>query len=110
MFKLQSDDFNWNKLFDPDTDDIRQKETLNKIKAVGDAARKCLTIPEFQIYRDRYTELEKEIISFMITKSRNFNGDITKFGAEMLAVIVKTDTLRTLLKQVESDSRKETKE
>lgn len=104
---IWGDNFNWNELFEADkSESVNSKEVINKIKEVGEAARKCLTSSDFHYYSQQYMNLEKEVIGFMITKARNFNGDIQKFGAEMLAVVIKMDTLRTLLKSVDSDSRK----
>jgi hypothetical protein len=102
---FNSTDFDWNKLFEPE-DKVTSKEIVSKLKEVGDSARKCLTHADFHSYSTKYQDLEDAVIGYMIGKARNFNGDTSKFGAEMLAVIVKVDTLRTLLKSVEADAKK----
>lgn len=98
-------DFDWNKLFESE-DKSNIKETAKAIKETGAIARKCLTQSDFQLYRTKYEDLEKKVIDYMIGKARSFNGDASKLGSEMLAVLVKIDTLRSLLKNVESDSKK----
>ena len=99
------DSFDWNSLFNS-TEKATNKEAVRGIKETISAARKCLNSSDFVNYKNKYDKVEKEIVNLLITKARMFNGDIAKYGAEMLAILIRLDVLRALIKDTENDSKK----
>jgi hypothetical protein len=69
-------------------------------------AQKCLSMPEFEVYRKRFEEVEASIVGELIALSANFDGNIEGFGAKCLAKLTRLRTLRALLASVNSDKDK----
>jgi hypothetical protein len=69
-------------------------------------AAKCLSMPEFDVYRQRFEEVEASIVGELIALSANFDGDIGGFGAKCLAKLTRLRTLRALLNAVNNDKAK----
>jgi len=112
MFK--DDQFKFEDIFKTNEVDAESiKEAAKKIDEAGKAARKCLTLQEFQIYRQAFEKAQEAIINKMIQYDSAFfaseHGDMPKYGATMARFVTKIKDLRILLNKVEGDANRSVK-
>lgn len=91
----------------------REKEIKEAEKAIdlsGDIGRICLAYPDFKSYRESYERTEKITIDALIGYSKNFiespHGDLNKYAMTTLRLLTKLETIRYLVRSIESDSKK----
>jgi hypothetical protein len=111
MFK--DEQFKYEDIFKVAIEDEESiKEAAKKVRLAGEAARKCLTLQEFQIYTQQFEKAQEAIVIKMIQYTKAFfeseHGDMTKYGANMARFITKIQDLRVLLDRVNSDAKSQT--
>jgi len=85
----------------------QEKKTEQTITEAGARAAKCLSMPEFKEYRDRFEAAEAGIVDELIVLSVNFDGDMAKFGARCMSKLTRLRDLRALLTYVNNDKAKD---
>ena len=81
---------------------VSLKEAADKVQAVKNMARKCLALPEFQEYRERYEKAEKALVKVMLKLD---NPDPIKKVLEFTELQAKLSVLGSLLADVTKDAK-----
>lgn len=80
------------------------------LSITGELARKCLSYPDFKIFRESYERTERTIVDSLIIYTKNFvespNGDITKYALTNVRMLTRLQDLRHLLRLVENAAKK----
>ena len=86
-----------------------EKEAQESIKAVGNAARACLSTEQFKTYRSHFEHSEKKMVDALLMLTKSFEAgsfDLSAYGSKVLVYMTRLKDLRILLDVVEADAKK----
>lgn len=83
-------------------------ESTRQLNIVGEIARKCLTLQEFETYRREYEEAERKVLDDLIDYTQlyiqNPNGDVVKYAFTVVRLLTRLQDYRSLLKKVTNNA------
>ena len=105
-----------NELFQHDKNRVAHQDlepTGKEMDKLALMAQKCLDSTDFVVYRKQFERVEASMIDSIITYTKAFvesdSGDTTKYALNMVRIITRFQDLRSLLKRVETDSKRKSK-
>lgn len=84
--------------------------TANKLKVIGDMARKCVASGDFQQYKGMFEDELAGILNAMVIYTANFgkngNDNLEIYAVNMIRFVQRITDLRKLITYVELDAKK----